>query len=98
MAYLEYRDHTIVASASKDEITQQWLPFISISWKKENGRLDVHFLTNSQALYPKFRDAEKFGLERAKNWIDRKVLGLDQLSARELNFNISHIRSTCSLA
>jgi hypothetical protein len=34
------------------------------------------FLTNSQALCPNFRDAEKFGLERAKDWIDRKVSGL----------------------
>jgi hypothetical protein len=76
VAHLLYREHTIVSSASKDEITQQWLPFISISWKKENGRLEVEFLTNSQALCPNFRDAEKFGLERAKDWIDRKVSGL----------------------
>jgi hypothetical protein len=76
MAYLVYRKHTIVSSASQDEITQQWLPFISISWMKDNGRLEVHFLTNSQALCPQFREAENFGLERAKDWIDRKVFGL----------------------
>jgi hypothetical protein len=76
VAYLVYREHTIVSSASQDEITQQWLPIISISWKKENGRLDVQFFTNSQALCPNFRDAEKYGLERAKDWIDRKVSGL----------------------
>jgi hypothetical protein len=50
MAYLIYRDHTIVSSASQDEITQQWLPLTSISWVRETGRRDVHFLTNSQAL------------------------------------------------
>jgi hypothetical protein len=77
MAYLIYREHTIISSASQDEITQQWLPLISISWMQENGRRDVHFLTNSQALCLDFREAENFGLERAKNWIDRKVLGLD---------------------
>jgi hypothetical protein len=44
---------------------------------KDNGRLDVHFLTNSQALRRNFRDAEKYGLERAKEWIDLKVSGLD---------------------
>jgi hypothetical protein len=44
VAYLVYREHTIVTSASQDEITQQWLPVISISWMKNNGRLDVHFL------------------------------------------------------
>jgi hypothetical protein len=32
-----------VSSASLDEITQQWLPLISISWMKDNGRLEVHF-------------------------------------------------------
>jgi hypothetical protein len=42
MAYVVYREHTIVASASEDEITQQWLRFISISWMKDNGRLEVH--------------------------------------------------------
>jgi hypothetical protein len=51
MAYLVYREHTIVSSASQDEITQQWLPVISISWMKNNGRLDVQFLTNCQALW-----------------------------------------------
>jgi hypothetical protein len=44
---------------------------------KENGRRDVHFLTNSRALCLSFREAENFGVERAKDWIDRKVLGLD---------------------
>jgi hypothetical protein len=45
MAYLIYREHTIISAASQDEITQQWLPLISISWMQENGRRDVHFLT-----------------------------------------------------
>jgi hypothetical protein len=49
----------------------------SISWVRETGRRDVHFLTNSQALCLNFRDAENFGVERAKDWIDYKVLGLD---------------------
>jgi hypothetical protein len=43
---------------------------------KENGRGDVHFLTNSQALCLSFRQAIKFEVERAKDWIDRKVFGL----------------------
>jgi hypothetical protein len=77
MAYVVYREHTIVASASEDEITQQCLRFISISWMKDNGRLEVHFLTNSRALSRSFREAENFGVERAKDWIDRKVLRRD---------------------
>jgi hypothetical protein len=44
---------------------------------RETGRRDVHFLTNSQALFVNFRDAENFALERAKEWIDRQVLGSD---------------------
>jgi hypothetical protein len=43
-----------------DEITQQWLPLISISWMQENGNREVHFLTNSQALCRNFRGAEKW--------------------------------------
>ena len=77
MVCLTYREHTVISSASQDEITQQRLPLISISWMKENGRRDVHFLTNSRALCLSFREAENFGVERAKDWIDRKVLGLD---------------------
>jgi hypothetical protein len=34
------------------------------------------FYEYGQALCPNFRDAEKYGLERAKDWIDRKVSGL----------------------
>jgi len=77
MAYRVHREHHIVSSASKDEITQQWMPIVSISWLKANGRRDVHFLTNSLALFPNFREAELYAVERAKAWIDLRVSGLD---------------------
>jgi hypothetical protein len=44
---------------------------------KENGRRDVHFMANSLALFPNFREAELYGIERARAWIDMKVAGLD---------------------
>jgi oligoribonuclease (3'-5' exoribonuclease) len=77
MAYRLYRDHAIVSSSCKDEITQQWIPIVSISWTKENGRRDVHFMTNSLALFPNFKEAELYGIERARAWIDLKMTGLD---------------------
>jgi hypothetical protein len=77
LAYRVHRDHTIVSSASKDEVTQQWMAIVSISWFKANGRRDVHFLTNSLALFPNFREAELYGIERGRAWIDLKVSGLD---------------------
>jgi len=77
MAYRIYLEHRIVSSASKDEITQQWIPIASISWFKANGRRDVHFLTNSLALFETFREAEHYAVDRAKAWIDPKVSGLD---------------------
>jgi hypothetical protein len=76
MAHRVYREHTIISSAALDEITQQWLPFVSISWKSKDNRSEIQLLTNSQALRASFREAESFGLERAKDWIDRKVFGL----------------------
>jgi hypothetical protein len=75
MAYLIYRAHTIVSSASQDEnhstMTSGHFNFLD----ERNGRRDVHFLRNSRALCESFREAENFGLERAKDWIDYKVLG-----------------------
>ena len=43
MACLIYREHTIISSASEDEITQQWLPLISISWMKETVAVTFTF-------------------------------------------------------
>ena len=76
MAHLVYREHTIISSAAQDEITEQWLPFVSISWKSKENRTEIHLRTNSQALHANFREAESFGLERAKEWIDHKTFGL----------------------
>jgi hypothetical protein len=71
MAHLVYREHTIISSAAQDEITQQWLPFVSTSWKNKENRTEIH-LTNSHALHANFKEAESFGLDGAKEWIDRK--------------------------
>jgi hypothetical protein len=77
MGFLTYREHNIVSSAVKDEITQKWLPVITISWFKKNGRRDVRFLTNSLMPMDSFREAETFAIERGKSWVDRKLGGLD---------------------
>jgi hypothetical protein len=72
MANLLYRDHFIIASADLDDSAGSWKLTVDISWRIDGGR---QFLM----LYPphscKSKDeAESFGLEAGKVWIDEHRL------------------------
>jgi hypothetical protein len=59
MAYLIYREHTSFLRLLKMKLPNNGFRSFSISWMKENGRRDVNFLTNSQALCLDFRERQK---------------------------------------
>ena len=73
MAYLLYRDHTIVSSGVYDDVSGKWKLTACVSWQ-ENGNEDrFHFIKNSTELFSRFEDAEKAGLETGKRWVERKA-------------------------
>jgi hypothetical protein len=71
MAYVLYRDHTIVSSAVYDDVSGKWKLAACVSWQASGDR--VHFLKNSPEMFSRVEDAEIAGIEYSKNWIDRRL-------------------------
>jgi hypothetical protein len=71
MTYFVYRDHTIVSSAVYDVGSGKWKLAASVS-SQESGSTSrrLHIVRNSPELFSQFEDAEKAGMEAAKNWVD----------------------------
>lgn len=71
MTYLIYRDYTIVSTAVYDVVSGKWkLSASVISPEDGSTSRQLHFFRNSPELFSRFEDAEKAGMEAAKNWVD----------------------------
>jgi hypothetical protein len=68
MANLLYRNHFIIASADLDTTDGSWNLTIDISWRVDGGR-QFQMLHPSHSCNSK-GDAETFGLEAGKAWVD----------------------------
>jgi hypothetical protein len=64
MAHMLYRDRLIIASAEFNQDSQAWKVRIDISWNLVDDRK-----FNNKA------EAEQFGLEVAREWIDKHTPG-----------------------
>jgi hypothetical protein len=72
MAYVIYKDHTIVSSAIYDQVSGKWM-FDAYFTCDENGSLpQLYLIPDSPELFSRFEDAEAAGMESAKNWVDLK--------------------------
>ena len=71
MAYILYRDHTIVSSADYDDVTGNWKLTACVSWQSNGDQ--IQFLKNSPAIFSCPDDAEKAGIEYSKKWVDKKL-------------------------
>jgi hypothetical protein len=72
MPSLLYRDYLIVASADFDEVTGRWTPSVIVTWN-ENGAQKLQTLDSLPIAFFRQSDAEMFGTERAKAWIDAQA-------------------------
>jgi hypothetical protein len=72
VAYLLYRDHTIVSSAVYDDVSGKWKITACVSWEASGNEDRFKFLKNWPGLFSRFEDAEKAGLEAAKNWVESR--------------------------
>jgi uncharacterized protein (DUF2147 family) len=71
MAYVPYRNYTIVSSAVYDKVSGKWKAAAAISWQttKKTGS-QVHIITNCQQLFSQYEDAETAGVEMGQSWVD----------------------------
>ena len=73
MAYLLYRDHTIVSSAVYDDVSGNWKLNTCVSWQANGNEDRFHFIKNALERFSRFEDAENAGLEAGKSWVERKA-------------------------
>jgi hypothetical protein len=71
MAYVLYRDHTIVSTAVYDVETGKWKLSACISWQASGDH--IYFLRDSPEEFSRVEEAEIAGLEHSKTWVDKKL-------------------------
>lgn len=70
MAYVIYRDHTIVSSAVYDQVSGKWMVDACITCDDNGSLPQLYIIQTSPQLFSRFEDAEAAGMEYAKNWVD----------------------------
>ena len=75
MAYVLYRDHTIVSTAVYDVETGKWELSACISWQASGDHF--FFLRDCPERFSRVEEAEMAGLEHSKSWVDRKLVSAD---------------------
>ena len=73
MAYLRYKDHTILSAASIDLRTGMWTPVASISWCEGDNPPSFHLLCDSVEEVLTSIAAERRGKSLAMRWVDRRI-------------------------
>jgi hypothetical protein len=71
VAYLLYREHTIVSSAFYDDVSGKWQLTACVSWQANGDQ--IQFLKNSLKTFPHFEEAEVAGIAYSKCWVDIKL-------------------------
>ncbi|HEU4344211.1 MAG TPA: hypothetical protein VFU31_21855 [Candidatus Binatia bacterium] len=71
MVSLRYKDHLIVADGQFEEDRKLWRPVATISWNSD-AAVAWEILKDSVVLFETTDDAERFGVEMARAWIDEQ--------------------------
>lgn len=71
MVSLRYKDHLIVADGQFEEDRKLWRPVATISWNSDSA-VAWEILKDSVVLFETTDDAERFGVEMARAWIDEQ--------------------------
>lgn len=69
MVSLRYKDHLIVANGQFQENRKLWRPVATLSWNSDSA-IAWETLNDSTVLFETAEDAEKFGVEMARAWVD----------------------------
>jgi len=71
--FLVYKDHTIIASAARDETTGEYEAIASITWVDADGKRGIHVLTNAPERCASRDQASAAALEIARAWVARRL-------------------------
>jgi hypothetical protein len=72
LSYVIYNGYVIIASASRDDATGQWLPVASVSWHRPgHASRGVQLFTDITERFASSADATSYAMAIAKSWIDR---------------------------
>lgn len=67
-----YKGQYITASADYDPITASWIAKVVIFWSSRRGR-QCTFLFSPGARFTVKSQAEEYGIQKGKEWIDREL-------------------------
>jgi hypothetical protein len=78
---MDYKNYTIVASAF-EEAAQKWIPATTISWTNAGRQHEYHIRPlvvkdkpdHHLISFPSCAEADRFGIQEAKVWIDARVI------------------------
>jgi hypothetical protein len=71
MAALVYKEFLIIAFGMFDKEKEVWMPRVDVSWHSATG-LESHTINDSVDCFGTKLEAETFGVEVAKAWIDAR--------------------------
>jgi hypothetical protein len=72
MAIILYKEYLVVSSATFHSDEQGWIPSIIISWKT-GRRHHFHDIRGVPNRFGDKQEAENFGMEAAKAWVDKRL-------------------------
>jgi hypothetical protein len=73
VAYILYREHTIVSSAIYDDVSGKWTLTACVSWQVSHNDDRFRFLKNPEEIFCSSEEAEAAGIDYAKQWVDKKL-------------------------
>jgi hypothetical protein len=71
MAIMIYHHNMVVSTACFEQVSGKWKYAATVSWSESGCVTRSHFVTTSSELFDRFEDAEKAGIEAAKNWVEQ---------------------------
>jgi hypothetical protein len=72
MAISLYKDHLVVSSATFHAAERRWIQSVIISWKIGTQH-HFHDIKSLPKFFDDKRQADSFGMEAAKAWIDKRL-------------------------
>jgi hypothetical protein len=72
MAVTLYNEHFVVSSATLHSPDERWIPVVIIGWRV-GTQYHFHDINRLPNRFDDKQEAENFGTEAAKTWIDKRL-------------------------
>ena len=75
MASTLYKAYLIVSAPDYNREIFEWNPWVSVCWR-DDGRQHLHHIRFTHEKFKTTEEAEKFGINAGKMWVDGRLRGL----------------------